>query len=157
MLVEVLFRPYSSHSAPLQRLSEAVVMGEDRHTSPKPSSSGTVVLTAAEANRVYDGAIAPRGSEPSSSDPNGGLSDSDPDFSDDDGCSREDKRGGSSTRKNISWDPIERAALARIQERGREVLELGLPAIFRQNPARSTHALGTCFGLETNRVLQVDW
>ena len=58
-----------------------------------------------EANRVYNdatrsqlwyggavGAVAPRGSEPSSSDYDGGLSDSDLDSSsDDDGCSSKDE------------------------------------------------------------------
>lgn len=63
------------------------------------------VLTVVEANRVHNnatrsqlrcggavGAVAPRGSEPSSSDHDGGLSDSDPDSSsDNDGCPSKDE------------------------------------------------------------------
>jgi hypothetical protein len=96
--------------------------------SSRLSSSGTTVLTIAEANHVYNnatrsqlrygravnaaGAVAPRGSEPSSSDHDGGLSDSDPDSSgDEDGCSSKDEQGRSSTRKNIPWDPIDEQRL----------------------------------------------
>ena len=103
---------------PLQQHS-FLLTGFSRHKSSRLSSSGTTVLTVAEANRVQDdatrsqlrygsavdatGAVAPQGSEPSSSDHDGGLSDSDPgSSSDDDGCSSEGEQGRSSTRKNIS-------------------------------------------------------
>jgi hypothetical protein len=50
---------------------------------------------------------ASQGSEPSSSDGDGGLTDSDPDLSsDDDRCSSKDKQG-LSTRMNILWEPVD--------------------------------------------------
>jgi hypothetical protein len=58
------------------------------------------------------GAVRPRGSEPSSSDHNGGLSNSDRDSSsDDDRCSSKDEQGRSSTRKKVPWDPIDEQRL----------------------------------------------
>lgn len=86
------------------------------------------MLTVAEANRVHNdatrsqlwygravdaaGAVAPQENEPSSSDHDGALSDSDPDTSsDDDRCSSKDEQGRPSTRKNITWDPIDEQRL----------------------------------------------
>jgi hypothetical protein len=60
------------------------------HTRPK------------EGRAVDTGALVSRGSEPSTSDDDGGLSDSDPDLSsDDDGCSSEGGLGRLGTRMNI--------------------------------------------------------
>jgi hypothetical protein len=86
-----------------------------RATSSRLSSSGTNISTAAEAGRdhvdtthtrpqhgrvVDAGALASRKSKPSSSDDDGGLSNSDSESSsDDDGCSSKDEQDRSSTSK----------------------------------------------------------
>jgi hypothetical protein len=93
-----------------------LLTGFSQHTSFRSSFSRRTIGTAAEAGcihrdamrtrlqhgRAVDGrAIASRGSEPSSSDDDGGLSDSDPDpSSDDNGCSSEDEQRRLSTRKH---------------------------------------------------------
>jgi hypothetical protein len=137
---------------PLQQHS-FLLTGFSRHTSPRLSSSGTIILTVAEANRVHNdatrsqlrygravdaaGAVAPRGSEPSSSDHDGGLSDSDPDSSsDDDGCSSKDKQGRSSTRKNIPWDPIDELRLLSYKKEDKS-----WNWIFRNFPGRTENAV----------------
>jgi hypothetical protein len=76
-----------------------LLTGFSRHTSSPLSSSSTTVSTSAEAGRTHKDptrtrplpgkathaqALALQGSEPSSSDDDGGLSDSDPDLSSDD-------------------------------------------------------------------------
>ena len=102
-----------------------LLTGFSRHTSSPLSSSSTTPLTAAETGRTHKDptqtrpqpgkathaqALALQGSEPSSSDDDGGLSDSDPDLSsDDDGCSSKDDQG-LSTRVNIPWDPVDELA-----------------------------------------------
>jgi hypothetical protein len=59
--------------------------------------------TGPRLGRAVDArALASRRSEPSSSNDDGGLSDSDSESSSDgDGCSAEDEQGCSSTRKNV--------------------------------------------------------
>jgi hypothetical protein len=140
---------------PLQQHS-FLLTGFSRHTSSQLSSSGTTVLTVAEANRVHNdatpsqlrygravdaaGAVAPRGSEPSSSDHDCGLSDSDPDSSsdDDDGCSSKDEQGCSSTRKNIPWDPIDEQRLVAWKKEGKP-----WGWIFKKFPGRTYPAIRT--------------
>ena len=100
------------------------------------------MLTAAEANcRAVSaaGAVAPREGEPSSSDGDGGLSDSDPDSSsDDNGCSSEDEQGRSSTRKNIPWDPIDEQRLLAYRKEDKP-----WSWIFQQFPNRTPPAVRT--------------
>ncbi|KAH8760019.1 hypothetical protein BGZ57DRAFT_932085 [Hyaloscypha finlandica] len=87
---------------------------------------------------VNTGALALRGSEPSSSNDDGGLSDSDPELGSDgdrDGCSSEDELSCSGTRMNVPWDPIdEQRLLAYKKERK------SWKWIFRQFPGRTQAA-----------------
>lgn len=103
-----------------------LLTGFSRHTSSPLSSSSTTVSTSAEAGRPHKDptwirpqpgtathaqALALQGGEPSSSNDDGGLSDSDPDLSsDDDGCSSKDDQG-LSTQVNIPWDPVDEQRL----------------------------------------------
>jgi hypothetical protein len=111
-----------------------LVTGFSRHTPFRLSSGGTSVSIAAEACRshknatrtrpkhvraTYAQALAPQRSEPSSSDDDGGLSDSDPDLSsDDDGCSSEDEQG-LSTGVNDRWDPVDEQRLLAWRKEGK--------------------------------------
>ncbi|KAI9861205.1 MAG: hypothetical protein M1813_005378 [Trichoglossum hirsutum] len=98
-------KPIEQHSFRLTRFS--------RHTRSQPSPGGATLSTAAEVGRIQRSAtrarpqngravdaeaLASQGSESSSSDNNGGLSDSDLEelSSDDDGCLNEDEQGRSS-------------------------------------------------------------
>jgi hypothetical protein len=136
---------------PLQQHS-FLLTGFSRHTSSRLSSSDTTVLTVAEANRIHNdatrsqlqygrtvdaaGAVAPRGSRPSSSDHEGDLSDSDPDSSsDDDGRLNKDERGRSST-KNIPWDPIDEQRLLAYKKEDKS-----WNWIFRKFPGRTENAV----------------
>jgi len=111
------------------------------------------MLTVAEANRVHNnatrsqlrygrtvdaaGAVAPRGSEPSISDYDGGLSDSDSDSSsDDDRCSNKDEQARSSTRKNIPWGPIDEQRLLAYKKEDKS-----WNWIFRKFPGRTENAV----------------
>ncbi|KAL5316367.1 hypothetical protein ACEPPN_015412 [Leptodophora sp. 'Broadleaf-Isolate-01'] len=106
------------------------------HASSRLSSSGTTLSTTAEAGRdhvdatrtepqhgraVDVRALASRRCEPSSSNDDGGLSDSDPDVSsDDDGCSSEAaKQVGLSVRMNIPWDPVDEQRLVAWKKEGK--------------------------------------
>ena len=104
-----------------------------RHTS-SPLSSGTILSPTVEANCVFDnapsttlqhskavgaGALLSEESEPSSSNDESGLSDSDPDLSsDDDACSSK-KKQGSSIRINIPWDPVDEQRLLAYKKEGK--------------------------------------
>jgi hypothetical protein len=111
-----------------------LVTGFSRHTPSRPSSGGTAVSTAAEAGRTHKDAtrtrpkhvkathaqaLALQRSEPSSSDDDSGLSDSDPDLSSDgDGCSSEDEQG-LSTGVNDRWDPVDEQRLLAWRKEGK--------------------------------------
>ncbi|KAL5312933.1 hypothetical protein ACEPPN_019359 [Leptodophora sp. 'Broadleaf-Isolate-01'] len=104
-----------------------LLSGFSYHPSSRLSSSGTALSTTAEAGRdhvdatrpgshhgraVDARALASRRCEPSSSNDDGGLSDSDPDVSsDDDGCS--------SARMNIPWDPVDEQRLVAWKKEGK--------------------------------------
>jgi len=113
-----------------------LLSGFSWHASSRLSSSGTTLSTTAEAGRdhvdatrtgpqhgraVDVRALASRRCEPSSSNDDGGLSDSDPDISsDDDGCSSEAaKQGGLSVRMNIPWDPVDEQRLVAWKKEGK--------------------------------------
>jgi hypothetical protein len=99
-----------------------LLTGFSRHTSSRPSFGSIASSTAAKAGRIHSDttrarsqggravhadALASQGSEPSSSDDDGGLSDSDPDISsDDDGYSSEAEEQGRSKSKYLPWEPV---------------------------------------------------
>jgi len=141
-----------------------LLTGLSRLPSSRLSSSGTTMLTVAKANRAHDdatrsqlqygravdaaGAVAPRGSEPSSNDHDGGLSDSDPDSSsDDDGCWSEDEQGRSSTRMNIPWDSIDELRLLAYKKE-----DMSWDWIFRQFPGRTHAAVRTRWNIVQRRA-----
>jgi hypothetical protein len=70
---------------------------------------------------VHADALASQGSEPSSSDDDGGLSDSDPDLSsDDDGYSSEaEKQGRSSKSRYPPWEPVDEQRLQAYKKEGK--------------------------------------
>ena len=132
-----------------------LVTGFSWHTSSQPSSGGGTVSTAAEAGRIHRdttrtrpqhgkavdaGALALQGSEPSSSDDDGGLSDSDSESSsDDDGCSSEaEKQGRSSTRMNIPWSDLDEQRLLAYKKEGKS-----WEWVFRKFPGRTRPAVRT--------------
>jgi hypothetical protein len=139
---------------PLQQHS-FLLTGFSRHTSSRLSSSGKTVLTPAKANCVHDdamrsqlrygravdaaGAVAPRRSELSSSDDDGGLSDSDPESSsDDDGCSSGDEQGRSSTSKQGRWSKLDEQRLLAYKKE-----EKSWKWIFGKFPGRTRPAVRT--------------
>ncbi len=68
--------------------------------------------TRPQDGRAADAGALASGSEPSSSDDDGGLSDSDLESSsDDDECSSGDEQGCSSTSKHSRWDDIDKQRL----------------------------------------------
>jgi hypothetical protein len=75
---------------------------------------------------------------PSSSNDDGGLSDSDPDVSsDDDGCSSEaEKQGGLSARMNIPWDPVDEQRLVAWKKEGKP-----WDWVFKKFPGRTHPAI----------------
>ena len=133
-----------------------LLSGFSRHVSSRPSFGGAALSITAgvgsdhvdatrtrpkEGRAVDAGALALRGSEPSSSNDDGGLSDSDPELGSDgdrDGCSSEDELGCSGTKMNVPWDPIdEQRLLAYKKERK------SWKWIFRQFPGRTQAAVRT--------------
>ena len=139
-----------------------LLSGFSRHVSSRPSFGGTTLSTTAEADRdhvdatptrpkegraVDTGALASRGSEPSSGDDDGGLSDSDPDLSsDDDGCSSEGGLGRLGTRMNIPWGALDEQRLLAWKE--------GKPWkwIFKKFPGRTPAAVRTRWTMVQHRV-----
>jgi hypothetical protein len=132
-----------------------LLSGFSWHASSRLSSSGTALSTTAEAGcdhvdptrtgpqygrAVNARALASRRCEPSSSNDDGGLSDSDPDVSsDDDGCSSEaEKQGGSSVRMNIPWDPVDEQRLVAWKKEGKP-----WDWIFKKFPGRTYPAIRT--------------
>ena len=132
-----------------------LVTGFSRYTPSRLSSGGKAVSTTAEAGSTYKDATLPRpqhgkamhaqplasqGSEPSSSDDGGDLSDGDPDVSsDDDGCSSEaEKQGGLSVRMNIPWDPVDEQRLVAWKKEGKP-----WDWIFKKFPGRTHPAIRT--------------
>jgi hypothetical protein len=129
-----------------------LLTGFSRHTS-SPLASGTILSRTVEANCVFDnapsttlqyskavgaGILLSEESEPSSSNDESGLSDSDPDLSsDDDACSSKKKKGFS-IRMNIPWDPIDEQRLLAYKKEGKS-----WKWIFRQFPGRSQPAVRT--------------
>jgi hypothetical protein len=93
-----------------------------------------------EGGAVDTGALESRGSEPSSGDDDGDLSDSDPDLSSgNEGCSSEGGLGRSGTRMNIPWGVLDEQRLLGME--GGQALEVDLQEVPRQDSGRSTHAL----------------
>jgi hypothetical protein len=131
-----------------------LLSGFSRHVSSRPSFSSTTLSTTTEADRdhvdatrtrpkegraVDTGALTSRGSEPSSGDDDGGLSDSDPDLSsDDDGCSSEGGLGRSSTRMNIPWGVLDEQRLLAWKKEGKP-----WKWIFKKFPGRTPAAVCT--------------
>jgi hypothetical protein len=122
------------------------------------------VSTTAEAGRDHIDATRPRPhhgktmhaqplasqeGEPSSSDDDGSLSDSDPDLSsDDDGCSSEaEKQGGLSTGVNIPWDPVDEQRLLAWKKEGKS-----WDWIFAKFPGRTENAVRTRLSMVKHRV-----
>jgi hypothetical protein len=129
-----------------------LLTGFSQRTS-SPLSSGTILSPTVEANYVFDnappttlqhskavgaGALLSEESEPSSSDDQNGLSDSDPDLSSDDDVCSNKKKQGSSIRMNIPWDPIDEQRLLAYKKEGKS-----WKWIFRQFPGRSQPAVRT--------------
>jgi hypothetical protein len=138
-----------------------LLTGFSRHTSSR-LSSGTILSPTVEANRVFDnapsatlqhskaadaGALLSEGSEPSSSDDESGLSDSDPDLSsDDDACSSK-KKQGSSTRMNIPWEPVDEQRLLAYKKEDKS-----WEWIFKKFPGRTPAAVRTRWTMLQHRV-----
>jgi hypothetical protein len=136
-------------------LHSYLLSGFSWHASSPLSSSGTALSTTAETGRghvdatrpgpqhgraVDARALASRRCEPSSSNDDGGLSDSDSDVStDDDGCSSEaEKQGGLSVRMNIPWDPVDEQRLVAWKKEGKP-----WDWIFKKFPGRTHPAIRT--------------
>jgi hypothetical protein len=131
-----------------------LVTGFSRHASSRLSSSGTTVSTAVEASPIHRDAtrirpqhgkavdaqaLASQGSKPSSSDEDGGLSDSDPDpSSDDDGCSSEDEQRRSHTSKHSRWSDLDEQRLLAYKKEGKS-----WEWIFGKFPCRTRPAIRT--------------
>ncbi|MCJ1357476.1 MAG: hypothetical protein MMC33_007472 [Icmadophila ericetorum] len=132
-----------------------LLSGFSWHASSRLSSSGTALSTTAEAGYDYVNttrtrpqhskavdarALLSRRCEPSSSNDDGGLSDSDPDISsDDDGCSSEaEKQGCLSVRMNIPWDPVDEQRLVAWKKEGKP-----WDWIFKKFPGRTHPAIRT--------------
>ena len=128
-----------------------LLTGFSRHTSP-----------TVEANRVFDNApsitlqhskavdaraLLSEGGEPSSSDDESGLSDSDPDLSsDDDACSSK-KKLGSSIRTNIPWKPVDEQRLLAYKKEDKS-----WEWIFKKFPGRTPAAVRTRWTMVQHRV-----
>ena len=92
-----------------------------------------------EGRAVNARALISRGSEPSSSDDDGGLSESDPDLSsDDDGCSSEGGLGRSGTRVNIPWEALDEQCLLAWKKEGKP-----WKWIFKKFPGRTPAVVRT--------------
>jgi hypothetical protein len=132
-----------------------LLSGFSWHASSRLSSSGAALSTTTEAGRdhvdatrtgpqhgraVDARALVSRRCEPLSSNDNGGLSDSDPDISNnDDGCSSEaEKQGGLSARMNIPWDPVDEQRLVAWKKEGKP-----WDWIFKKFPGRTHPAIRT--------------
>ncbi|KAH8787553.1 hypothetical protein F5882DRAFT_110926 [Hyaloscypha sp. PMI_1271] len=112
-----------------------LLTGFSRHASSRPSSGGTTVSTAAEAGRDHVDAtrtrrqegrpvdartLTSRGSKPSISDNDGGLTDSDSESSSgDDGCSSEGEQGRSSMSKHSRWSDLDEQRLLAWKKEGK--------------------------------------
>jgi hypothetical protein len=131
-----------------------LLSGLSRHISFRPSFGNTTLSTIVEADRDYidathtrpkegravdTGALASRGSEPSTSDDDSGLSDSDPDLSsDDDGCSSEGGLGRLGTSMNIPWGFLDEQRLLAWKKEGKP-----WKWIFKKFPGRTPAAVRT--------------
>ena len=133
-----------------------LLSGFSWYASSRLSSSGTVLSTTVEAGRDYvdttrtgpqydnravdSRTVASRRCGPSSSNDDGGSSDSDPDVSsDDDGCSSEaEKQSGLSARMNIPWDPVDEQRLVAWKKEGKP-----WDWIFKKFPGRTHPAIRT--------------
>jgi hypothetical protein len=141
-----------------------LVTGFSRYTSSRLSSGGKAMSTTAETGRDYIDATRPRthhgktiyaqplaseGSESSSSDDDGSISDSDPDLSsDDNGYSSEaEKQGGLSTGMNIPWDPVDEQRLLAWKKEGKS-----WDWIFGKFPGRTENAVRTRLSMVKHRV-----
>jgi hypothetical protein len=129
-----------------------LLSGFTRYVSSPSSLDATALATTAQAGRDYvnttrtlieegraggPGAFAMRGSEPSSSDDDGSLTDSDPDLgSDDNGCSSEDELSHPSTRTNISWKALDEQRLLAWKKEGKP-----WDWIFKKFPGRTKAAV----------------
>ncbi|KAH0538364.1 hypothetical protein FGG08_005059 [Glutinoglossum americanum] len=131
-----------------------LLTGFSCYIASQPSSSGMTVSTTAETSpirknathiqlqhgKAVDGrAFASRGSEPSSSDNDGGLSDSDPNSSsDDNGYSSEDEQRLPSARKRSPWLTLDEQRLLAYKKEGKS-----WRWIFRKFPTRTPAAVRT--------------
>jgi hypothetical protein len=93
------------------------------------------------------GAFIIGGSELSSSDDDGSLTDSDPDLgSDDDGYSSEDELSCPSMRTNISWKPLDEQRLLAWKKEGKP-----WKWIFKKFPGRTPAAVRTRLNIVQTR------
>jgi len=131
-----------------------LLTGFSRHTSSRLSSNSTIMSTTAEAGRnhvngtrtrfqhgriIDAGALASQRSEPSSSDDDGGLSDSDPESSsDEDGCSSEPDRDRLSAGKQSRWSGLDEQRLLAYKKEGKS-----WEWIFGKFPGRTRPAIRT--------------
>jgi len=122
-----------------------LLSGFSRHTSSSITAEAGRDRVNATRTRPQDGKavdagpFTSRGSEPSSGDDDGGLSNSDSESSsDDDGCSSAGEQGRSSTRKNVPWEDLdEQRLLAYMKE------EKPWKWIFPKFPGRTHAAIRT--------------
>jgi hypothetical protein len=106
-----------------------------------------------EGRAVGAGALVSQGSEPSSSDDDGGLSDSDPDSSsDDDGCSSEHEQGRSSTSKHSRWSDLDEQRLLAYSTRKRASLGSGSLASSQAGLGLQYARAGTWSSAEASRL-----
>jgi hypothetical protein len=154
-IVDFSIKPIQQHSY--------LLTGFSWHTSSRPTFGGTTLSTTTEAGRdhvdatrtrpqegsaVDAGTPVSRRSEPSSSDSDSGLSDSDPESgSDDDGCSSEDELGCSGTRMNIPWGPVDEQRLLAYKKEGKS-----WDWIFKKFPGRTPAAVRTRWTIVQRRV-----
>ena len=138
-----------------------LLTGFSLHTSSQSSSSSGTASTT-ESSRIHRNATRTRPqdsravgagafvsrSEPSSSDDDGRLSDSDSESSsDDDGCSSGDEQGRSSTSKRSRWDDIDEQRLLAYKKEDKS-----WEWIFKKFPGRTAAAVRTRWTMVQHRV-----
>ncbi|PMD12283.1 hypothetical protein NA56DRAFT_500197 [Hyaloscypha hepaticicola] len=132
-----------------------LLAGFSQYTSSR-LPSGTILSPTVEANCVFDntpsttlqyskavdaGALLLEESEPSSSDDESGLSNSDPDLSSDDDAYSREKMQGSSTRINIPWEPLDEQRLAAYKKEDKSWKWIFKKFLGRTPAVVRTHAL----------------
>jgi hypothetical protein len=144
---EFTIKPIKQHSF--------LVTGFSRPASPRLSSSGTTVSTAAEASSILDNTpsailqhgravdtrtITQQGSESASSD-------DDSDLSDDDECSSEDGQKRSSTSKHSRWSDLDEQRLVAYKKEDKS-----WEWIFKKFPGRTPATVRTRWTMVQHRV-----